>query len=124
MIKLSLASNCLSDELLYEECLQIIRTIEIETPIRAELTGTDTQAGAKGDPITIGAIALTFISSGAAVALFKVVEAHLSKNSSLEFKLEKADGSKLKLEASNLSSDSTNAILAQLTTFLEEETHD
>ena len=121
MITLTLASHQLSAELLYEESLQLIHTLQTESDIQAELPQPGTQMGAKGDPVTIGTIALTFISSGAAVALFKIIEAYLSKNSSLDFELEKADGSKLKLNASNLSSDSTNAVLAQLTTFLEKD---
>lgn len=121
MITLNLASDQLSDELLYEESLQLIHTIKSESDIQAALPHLDTQPGAKGDPITIGTIALTFISSGAAVALFKIFEAYLSKNSSLDFELEKADGSKLKLNAANLSSKSTNAVLTQLTAFLEED---
>ena len=90
MITLTLASHQLSAELLYEESLQLIHTLQTESDIQAELPQPGTQAGAKGDPVTIGTIALTFISSGAAVALFKIIEAYLSKNSSLDFELEKA----------------------------------
>ena len=80
MITLTLASDQLSAELLYEESLQLIHTLQTESDIQAELPQPSTQAGAKGDPVTIGTIALTFISSGAAVALFKIIEVYLSKN--------------------------------------------
>ena len=121
MITLSLASECLDDEALYEESIQFIQTLESESDIQARRPEGDASAGSKGDPISIATIALTFISSGAAVALFKVIEAYVNKNSSLKFELKKADGSELKLDATNLSSESANAVLNQLTVFLEDK---
>jgi hypothetical protein len=81
--------------------------------VRAELAKSETVKGGKGDPITLGVIALTFLTSGAAVALFKVVESYAKRKKTFEFEFD--DGTtKLKLSSENLSGEERDRTLSKL----------
>src|SRR5690242_11089284 len=43
-------------------------TLNRETDVRAQPAGEPAATGTKGDPITVGSLALTFLTSGAAIA--------------------------------------------------------
>lgn len=81
--------------------------------VRADLAKGETVKGGKGDPITLGVIALTFLTSGAAVALFKVVESYAKRKKTFEFEFD--DGTtKLKLSSENLSGEERDRTLSKL----------
>src|SRR5437867_6683233 len=61
------------------------------------------QAGEKGDPITIGNIVLALISSGGvAVSLVQVLKTYAERKRSIHFEITRSDGGKLTLSAENL----------------------
>jgi len=112
--------NLSSSELDNKEELQTLtrelcNTINNETDIQAEIPSGAVQQGHKGDPITLGAIALSFLGSGgAAVALFEIFKAYFSRNSSFTIKAKKADGTELEFTAQNMKLEQIQALLAQL----------
>ncbi len=66
--------------------------------------------GEKGDPITIGAIALAAFSGGGAVgSLLKCVQAILARDRSLRIKLKMPKGPDIEIDAKNLASADLHA---------------
>jgi hypothetical protein len=97
-----LTSNDLDPEQLQGIARDLCRTLNSETNIEAMLSRSGLSRGSRGDPATVGTLALAFITSGAAVALVKVFEAYVSRKSSLELQLEKPDGRKLRISAQDV----------------------
>jgi hypothetical protein len=61
------------------------------------------QAGEKGDPISIGNIVLALISSGGvAVSLVQVLKTYAERKRSIHFEITRSDGGKLALSGENL----------------------
>jgi len=81
----------------------LVKTLNRETEIDAALAEPAAAApGSRGDPVTLGTIALTFLTSGAAVALIKVLETYFQRKSSLQVELKKPDGRALTIHAENM----------------------
>ena len=99
----------LDDDDLFRFTRDFTAVLVDETDLQAELAVGSAPVGARGDPITLGAIAITFFSSGAAVALIKVLETYIARRPSLEVELSRADGGKLAIKAQDL----TPQLLAQ-----------
>lgn len=60
--------------------------------------------GERGEPVTLGVLALALIKSGAVVALVRCLQAYLAREPSLSVELQRSDGSRLKVTAQNLGS--------------------
>lgn len=113
-VTLSLSSNDLDSEELQALTRQLCDSIADETDIKAEIPSGAVQQGHKGDPITLGTIALSaFGSGGAAVALFEIFKAYFSRNSSFTIKAKKADGIELEITAQNMKLEQIQSLLAQ-----------
>jgi len=114
-LTLNLSSTELSDdEELQRLTRQLCDSIADETEIEAEIPSGAVQQGHKGDMVTLATIALTFMSSGAAVALFNVLKAHFERNSSFTIKAKKADGTEVEISAQNIKVEQIQALLSQL----------
>lgn len=100
--ELSISSEELNDEDLQDLTIELRRTLIDETNIDAELMEGVTEKESRGEPITLGLIALTFLTSGAAIALFNVFKTFFDRNTSIELELTKDDGSKLNIKAENI----------------------
>jgi hypothetical protein len=112
-LMLNLSSTDLDDEDLQQLTQELCNSIASETEIKAELPSGAVQQGHKGDPITLGAIVLSFLSSGSAVALFNIFKAYFDRNSSFTIKAKKADGTELEISAQNMKLEQIQALLAQ-----------
>lgn len=111
---LNLSSSELDNEELQALTRQLCDSIADETDIKAEIPGGVVQQGHKGDPITLGTIALTFFGSGgAAVGLFNIFKAYFDRNSSFSIKAKKSDGTELEFTAQNMKLEQIQALLAQ-----------
>jgi hypothetical protein len=84
---------------------ELASSINRRTDIRAELPESETRPGERGDAVTVGAIVLSFLASGSAVALFQVFKAYFERDESLEFAFERPDGRKLTIKAANMSAE-------------------
>jgi hypothetical protein len=112
-LTLNLSSTELESEDLQVLTRQLCDSIVDETEIEAEIPCGVVQQGHKGDIVTVGTIALTFISSGAAVALFNIFKAYFDRNSSFTIKAKKSDGTELEISAQNLKLEQIQSLLAQ-----------
>ena len=101
-VELSLASKELASEDLQNLTRDLSTTLNQETDVDATLPEQTGEAGIKGDPVTLGLIALTFLSSGAAVAFFNTVKAFFERDRSLEMDFQREDGKKLSIRAENV----------------------
>ena len=62
------------------------------------------EAHHKGEPITIGLLLLTAMTSGTAVPFFNVLKAYFERNKGLKIKLERADGAALEIDVGSAKS--------------------
>ena len=103
VITLALSSEELNDEHLQELTNELHKTLVEEAGIKAELVEGVSEEGTRGktrgEPITIGLIALTFLTSGAAVAMFDVFKSLFNRRKYLELEMTREDGNKIKLRA-------------------------
>ena len=102
---LTIAAGELDAEDLQDLTRQLCLAINQETDFEAELPVTDTAPGSKGDPITLGTIALAFIGSKAAVELVGVLRTYFAREPSLEMELVNADCAKLTIRAQHFDTD-------------------
>lgn len=100
---LKLTSKWTSPDSLQNLTRELSASLGTSTSIAATLPEGLAEPGAKGDPITIGVLALAFVTSGSAVALFEVLKAYFERDSSLEMEFERADGRKMLIRAENVS---------------------
>lgn len=102
VITLALSSKELNDEHLQELTNELRKTLVEETDIEAELVEGASEKGTRGEPITLGLIALTFLTSGAAVAMFNVFKSFFDRKKSLELEMIREDGAKINIRAENI----------------------
>ena len=119
-INASLVAPDLSDEDLQYLTRELCTTLNDETDLEASLPLSDDVSGAKGDPVTIGAIVMAFVTSGAAVKLMGVLKAFFERQSSLKIELDRGDGRKMAITADNVRSDRVQETIDLARRFLEE----
>ena len=102
VVTLALSSKDLNEEDLQELTIELRRTLVDETEIEAELVEGPSEKGSRGEPITLGLIALTFLTSGAAIALFNVFKSFFDRKKYLEVEMIKEDGTKINIKAENI----------------------
>ncbi|MEK7992966.1 MAG: hypothetical protein AAB403_04085 [Planctomycetota bacterium] len=105
-LRLSLTSAELGAEDLQALTRDFCNTANQEGGLSVELVHEAAPPGARSaELVQIGNLALTFLSSGAAVALINVCKSFFERSSSLELSLEREDGKKLGIKAQNVRSD-------------------
>ena len=102
---LQLTAADLSDEDLQKLTLELSKTLNDETEAKAAIPENYGGPGSKGDPITLGTIILTALSSGTVVALFNVIKSYIERKPSLELELKREDGQRLNIKAEQLNKD-------------------
>jgi hypothetical protein len=65
----------------------------------------------KGEPITLGVLALALITSGAVTALIECVKAYLSRERTLTIKFARADGTQAEVTARNVDTSAVREAL-------------
>lgn len=113
-LMLELSSVELDAENLQMLTRQLCDSIADETTITAEIPSGAVVQGTKGDPITLGVIGLTFLTSGSAVALFGIFKAYFDRHSSLTIKMNDGNGIPLEITAQNIKIEQLQSLLAQL----------
>jgi len=113
-LTLNLSSNELDPEDLQALTRGLCDSIVDETEIKAEIPSGAVVQGAKGDPVTLGLIVLTLLTSGSAVALFEIFKAYFNRNSSLTIKMIRADGTPLEITAQNIKLEQLQTLLSQV----------
>jgi hypothetical protein len=117
-VQLAVSSSGLWDEALQDLTQELCNSLNEEAHLSASLPTAPPAPGAKGDPITLGVILLSFITSGAAVALFNTLSAYFARSKTLEFVLSKPGGSSVTVKSQNVSAEEREQTLALLSEFL------
>jgi hypothetical protein len=116
--RLSLASPELDAEDLQALTRDFSNAVNREDDIQAELAYAAAAPGTRaGELLDIGQLALTFLTSGAAVALINVGKSFFERNSSLEMTVERQDGKKLTIKAQNVRSGQISSTLETIREF-------
>ena len=121
---LQIASPRLADDALANLVRDIAAAINRETDMTATEPEATPRPGEKGDPITLGTLALAFLSSGAAVGLFQVIKSFFERDETLEVSFERSDGAKLAIKSASAQPERVEATLNQIRAFLREESGD
>ncbi len=101
-VRLQLSSDNLSDAALQDRVRSLAYDIEKHSETSAVPDVGQTVMNAKGEPITLGLILVTFMTSGAAVAALNVLKSYLERDRSMAMTLENPDGTKIILTAANM----------------------
>jgi hypothetical protein len=117
-IAMGLSSTDLSDDQLMALARDLDRTISDETDIVTRAGLGEPAPGEKGEPIAT-TLLLTFLSSGAAVALFEVLKAYFSRDCSLSITFKKADGAEVRVSAKNMDARAMDEAMTRLQAILE-----
>jgi len=110
-VTLRIMSDDLDARDIHELTLDISRVLERETDISTKLSYGAKEIGSKGEPLTVGTLVLTFLTSGAAVSFFTVLRSYFERNTSLEVELQRTDGSKLKIKADNMNPENLKSTM-------------
>jgi hypothetical protein len=101
-MRLRIRSNELDDVQLQSSALELRQLIESDTEAEADSARTVAVPGTKGDPVALGTLVLTFLSSGAAVSLFKLLQTWLARKRMIDLEATRPDGRKLVIKAEDI----------------------
>jgi hypothetical protein len=93
---------------------EMMRSIEQNTDADVQLPRGVGTPGSKGDAALIGQLLLTFLTSGAAVALIDVFKPYFAREPKLEIEISTATGEVLKLKAENIAPQSLSETVSRL----------
>lgn len=114
-ITLNISNSQLDKEGLDRLTQELCQVIEDETDIAPKLGASAGKQGTKAaEIITIGAIVLTFLESGAAVALFGIFKSYFDRQPSLELSFKDGKGLDVTVNAKNIDSADIQQLIAQL----------
>ena len=117
-LRLSLVSADLEAADLQALTRDFCNTANQEDGLSVELAHETAAPGTRSPALLqVGKLALTFLSSGAAVALINVCKSYFERNSSLELSFEREDGKKISIKAQNLRSDQIDKTLETMREF-------
>ena len=80
----------------------LCRTIIKETDIEAKLAEGAFEKGAKGEPINLGLIVLTFLRSGSAIALLNIMKSYFEREPSIKMTIRRKDNTEITIDAKNM----------------------
>ena len=101
-VEVILRSDTLTDAALQARMRQLSREMQARAEVKTEAARGPAEDGTKGDAVTIGALLVTFMSSGAAVAALNVLKSWIEKDKTLNFTLKRADGTEITVSATNM----------------------
>ena len=99
---LTIGDPTLDAEDLQALAVELGRSIATHTDADASLVTGAAKPGTKGDPITLGTLALALITSGTVTGLVTVLQTFVARRPSIEFEVSRKDGEVLKLKAEHL----------------------
>ena len=114
-IHFRLTSGSLSDEEMDRLSRAVVKDANDEgIPVSASAQTSDGVAGTRGDPITLGALALAAVTSGTVVALFNLLKSYVDRSEELNVEFTRKGGSAVKLSMKNVSLDKFKEVMHQL----------
>jgi len=108
--KLELTSAANSDSEVQAITRDLCKTLNQQNEIKAKIAESEAGPGEKGDAFTLGTLLLTFLTSGAAAAIFKVLKAYMQRNKKLIVRISDSAGRTVEVNAENLTLDQFDRI--------------
>ncbi|MEA2876274.1 MAG: hypothetical protein QOF14_1470 [Hyphomicrobiales bacterium] len=109
-----LGSNALSDEELDGLSRDFVKDATGEgIAIRPSPEAAGEHAGTRGDPITLGALALAAVTSGSVVALFNLLKSYVDRSEELNVEFTRKSGTPVKLSMKNVGLDKFKEVIQQ-----------
>ncbi len=118
---LDLSCDDLADDDLQAMTRQLSMVLNRETDVAAVMPEAPPEPGARGDAAVLHTLLLTFMTSGAAVAMFQVIKSYVERNASLKLTLKRADGQEIVIDQTNLRAGQVDATLALAQGFLDDK---
>jgi len=103
-----------SDERIQSLARELTQSIRVNTEASVQEPQGEKRPGAKGDATLIGQILLTFLTSGAAVALIDVFKPFFARHPKLEVEITSAAGETFKVRSEDLSAKQVNSTIDKL----------
>jgi hypothetical protein len=82
---------------------ELSQTLRKETGVDTTLPEGAAGPGTRGDPVTLGTIIITALTSGAVVALFNVLKTYFERKPTLVMEFQRPDGKTFTVRAETLS---------------------
>lgn len=101
-VSVEIASDRLDPVAIQQKVVALATDVTRHVEATAEVPAGTHVENTRGEPITLGMLLVTFMTSGAAVALLEVVKAHLERDRRISISLEAPDGSRVTLDAANM----------------------
>lgn len=117
-LDVDISSARLADRRLQDLTRDICSQLNDIDDLQAEIPMGQIGAGHKGDMVTLGTLGLTFLTSGAAVALFEVAKAYFERDKSLVLKLKNDQGQEFEMTAENISAGQIDRTLKLAKNFM------
>jgi hypothetical protein len=108
---IQIALSNTTDKRLADLTLKLSRDLDRSGVSVIKSYGKISDTNTRGDAVTLGQIAVTFLTSGAAIALFECVKAYITRENNLKITITKADGSKVEIDAKNVDDPETKEIV-------------
>jgi hypothetical protein len=114
-VTLNLSCEDMDAEDLQDLTREMVQSIADETDLDPKLPEESVEAGQRGGGLELGQIVLTFISSGAAVALINVLKSYADRRSGMTARVKTPEGVEIELELDNLDPAKAQETIALLT---------
>jgi hypothetical protein len=119
-IMLSVRNDDLDESKLNTVTRELIGTLNREGGLEASTEASEGAAGSKGVWTTIGGIAMKLVGGSEAVkGLMGVLQAYAARNNSFTIDMTKPDGTKITINAQNLSGSAFQQTMQQVTDFVK-----
>lgn len=110
-VQMTLACADRTDEDVQALATELANELAQVRGVDAALAESAAPAGSRGGMVTLGEIALTFITSGAAIAAINVIKAYIQREPSLKLKFKGADGQVVEIDAKRMNDENTKLAL-------------
>jgi hypothetical protein len=100
---------------------ELVADLRKEVALEADHKTRDLSPGERAvDSALVGQVVLTFLSAGAATALLGCLKAYIERDRHLRFRLKKADGVEIELEAQHFSAQTFDELTRKVQEFLRQ----
>jgi len=97
---------------------ELLKDIRADTDPNARLATSDAPSGTKGDPITLGQIALSLVTGGPLSKFIECLFGFLGRNRKLAIEVQNKAGEKLKLDLDFMDREGRKGAMALVESFL------
>jgi hypothetical protein len=117
-LKIVVAGDGISDERVAAATRDLLKDIRADTDPRARLATSESSIDSKGDPITLGQIALSLVTGGPLSKLIECLFGFLGRNKKLVIEVQNKAGETLKLDMDFVNREGSKSAMAIVERFL------